>query len=212
VLLFAPIRWALKLVYFAVLAAVVYLVVSGFQVVFASHLPTGAASARKARAIVVLGAPVVNGSPGPDLTARLRQTLRLFDASRGPKVVVVGEAASPGVGAETTVARDWLVARGVPASSVATVTAPDASTGLTKVKSIPGVGVGDGTSVIIVTDAIDALWTNGAASKAGLSAQVSPALGSEKAVYEELGALWRQATGVAVGRLIGYGHATWAAH
>lgn len=210
--LFGPIRWALKLLYFAVLAAVVYVVVSGFQVVSASHLSTEVSAVGPARAVVVLGAPVTGSEPGPDLTARLQQALLLYQAKRAPTLVIAGAPATaaaasvPASAAVTSVAESWLTANGVPASSIVTVSATDAASGLSQAVSV----LGKGAQVIVVTDAIDALWTKGAASHLGLSAQVSPAVGSEKAFYSELGPLWRQATGVAVGRLIGYTRATWA--
>lgn len=207
-LLFAPIRWALKLIYFAVLAAVVYVVVSAFQVVTASHLPTSAAAMTPADAIVVLGAPVSGNAPGPDLTNRLQQALLLYEAKRAGTVVVTGVPASPGEAAQATVARTWLVANGVPANKVVEVSASDAATSLAQVPSVLGL---TGVKAIVVTDAIDALWTKGAGSKAGLTVQISPALGSEKAFYHEFGPLWEQATGVAVGRILGYANATWAA-
>jgi hypothetical protein len=209
VLLFAPIRWAFKLAYFAVLASVVYVVVSGFQVVSASHLPTSASVVIPgARAVVVLGAPTDGAQPGADLSARLEQALALYQDRRAPTILVVGAPAQGANAAEPQVMASWLEQRGVPAAAVVQLSAPDAATGLSQVEA----ELGRGARVVVVTDAIDALWTKGAASHDGLSAVVSPAIGSEKAFYEELGQLWRQATGVAVGRVIGYANAPWAAH
>jgi len=210
-MLFAPIRWAFKLAYFAVLAAVVYVVVTGFQVVTASHLPTSAAAVRPARAIVVLGAPVVGRVAGPDLVARLEQALALYQAKLAPTVVVTGapavaaSGATPASAAVTTVSAAWLEARGVPVSSVVAAPASGAPAGI----SAAAARLAHGAQVIVVTDAIDALWVKGAASRIGLVTQVSPAVGSEKSVVTEVGPLWRQATAVAVGRLIGYGRTTW---
>ena len=99
--LFAPFRWAFKLIYFAVLASAVYVVVSGFQVVLASHLPTQPRAVGPARAIVVLGASTAQTAPGRDLTARLRQALLLFDAQLAPSIVVVGQTADTTTPAET---------------------------------------------------------------------------------------------------------------
>ncbi|MDA8291794.1 MAG: YdcF family protein [Actinomycetota bacterium] len=210
-LLFAPIRWTLKLVYFAVLAAAVYVVVSGFQVVTASHLPTSTTGLQPARAIVVLGAPVDGSVPAADLSARLQQALALYDARLAPQILVTGAPAQPASGTSpaeppvTAVASTWLREHGVPASSIEPVPAAGAPAGI----AAAAAALGSGTHVIVVTDAIAALWVKGAASRSGLVAQVSPAVGSEKAVTSEIGPLWRQATAVAVGRLIGYGRTTW---
>lgn len=206
--LFAPIRWALKLLYFLVLAVAVYLVVSGFQVVFASRLAVAAGSPRPATAIVVLGAPVVAGAPGPDLTARLDQALALYHANKAPTVVVTGAPSlTGGVAVVTSVERKWLVASGVPGASIQSLDVTSAASALSQVSAL----LGRGTTVIVVTDALDALWAKGAASNAGLAAQISPAVGSERPLFDEPGLLWREASGVAVGRLVGYDRATWAA-
>lgn len=205
--LFAPIRWAFKLLYFAVLAAIVYVVVSGYQVVSASHLPTSAAASPRSQAIVVLGAPVVGTAPGPDYLARLEQALALYRAHAAPQVVVTGSPALAGSPSEVAVGEDWLAGSGVARSNLSSVVADDAASALVQVSAaLPA-----RASVVVVTDAIDALWTTGAGSKAGLVVHVSPAVGSEKAFYQQFDELWRQATGVAVGRLIGYVNTPWAA-
>jgi hypothetical protein len=207
-LLFAPIRWALKLIYFAVLGSVVYVIVSGVQVVTSSHLPTAASAAGTASDIVVLGAPAVGVSPGQDFEARLTQAVQLYRAKAAPRIIVVGAPALGANEAQTSVAQRWLVSRGVPAGAISLVSAPSAASGL------PLVGAklrGSATDVIVVTDAIDALWTRNAAGKVGLNAKISPAQNTEIPVYNEFGPLWREATGVAVGRIIGYGRTTWAA-
>jgi len=207
VFLFAPIRWAFKLLYFAVLAAIVYVVVSGYQVVSASHLPTSAAASPRSQAIVVLGAPVVGTAPGPDYLARLEQALALYRAHAAPQVVVTGSPALAGSPSEVAVGEDWLAGSGVARSNLSSVVADDAASALVQVSAaLPA-----RASVVVVTDAIDALWTTGAGSKAGLVVHVSPAVGSEKAFYQQFDELWRQATGVAVGRLIGYVNTPWAA-
>ncbi len=205
--LFAPIRWAFKLVYFAVLAAIVYVVVSGYQVVSASHLPTSATAVPRAQAIVVLGAPAVGTAPGPDYLARLEQALALYRAHEASEVVVTGSPALAGSSGEVAVGESWLAGSGVARSNLSSVVADDAASALVQVAAV----LPARSTVIVVTDAIDALWTTGAGSKAGLVVHVSPAVGSEKAFYLELDQLWRQATGVAVGRLIGYVNTPWAA-
>ncbi len=209
--LFAPIRWAFKLVYFAVLAAVVYVLVSAYQVVSASHLPTSPTAVTSAQAIVVLGAPAVSTplgvQPGSDYHARLAQALALYRAHEAPEVVVAGTPAAIGSPAEVPVGTSWLVGSGVARSSITDVVADDAASALSQVASL----LPARAKVIVVTDAIDALWTKGAGSKTGLVVQVSPAQGSERAFYQEFDQLWRQATGVAVGRLIGYVNTPWAA-
>ena len=52
--------------------------------------------------------------------------------------------------------------------------------------------LGSRKQVIVVTDAVDALWTKDVASGDGLRPTVAPAVGSKKLFLEEFGALWRQ--------------------
>lgn len=204
--LFAPLRWALKLGYFAVLAAAVYVVVSAVQVVSASHLPIAPTAVRRAQAIVVLGGSSPTGAQPPDLS-RLEQAHALYASGRAPEVLVAGAPARPGGADPTAAEQRWLAANGVPVKYTEPIRIADGAAALAAVDAL----LGPGAKVVVVTDAIDALWTKGAAARAGLAAQISPAVGSELSFYREFGALWRQATGVAVGRLIGYSHTPWAA-
>jgi hypothetical protein len=207
VFLFAPIRWTFRLISLVVLGAIVYVVVSGVQVVDASHLPTAVTGVGPAQTIVVLGAPVQGSQPGADLSGRLQQALLLYEAKRAPAIIVTGPPTTSGTSSVGAVSTAWLTRQGVPKSKVTTVSASNAASGLGAVSEM----LGRGAQVIVVTDAIDSLWTRGVASSDGLVADISPAFGSEKTVFTEIGPLWRQATGVAVGRAIGYGRATWAA-
>jgi len=206
--LFAPIRWTLRLASLVVFGAIVYVVVSGVQVVDASHLPTAVASVGPAQTIVVLGAPVAGSAPGAELSGRLQQALLLYEAKRAPTIIVTGPPAASGGSSVGSVSTAWLARQGVPRSKVMTVSASNAATGLSAVSEM----LGHGAQVIVVTDAIDCLWTKGVASADGLVADISPAFGSEKTVFTEIGPLWRQATGVAAGRVVGYPRTTWAAH
>ena len=70
--------------------------------------------------------------------------------------------------------------------------------------------VGHENRVLIVTDAIDALWTEGVASGAGLQPEISSPPATKRFLTSELAALWREATGVAVGRIIGFHRTGWA--
>ncbi|HTW99593.1 MAG TPA: hypothetical protein VMD59_12490, partial [Acidimicrobiales bacterium] len=100
----------------------------------------------------------------------------------------------------------WLVAHGVLAGAQLAVTGSNASSQL----RAAGAALGSGTSVLVVTDAIDAMWIERAAPEDGLAATVVPATGSEPLFFKELGAVWRETSAVAAGRIIGFGRASWA--
>ncbi|HXZ83272.1 MAG TPA: ElyC/SanA/YdcF family protein [Acidimicrobiales bacterium] len=202
-MLFTPVRWVIKLVSLALIVAVVYVVVCGVQVVISSRLSTAPSAIKPAMAIVVLGQPVANRSAGADLSARLKQAATLYADHRAGLVFVTGSAASLRV--------EWNLLRKtyhVAPSALKRVSAADASIALLETSK----ALMSGNSVIIVTDAIDALWAKYVGAQDGLSVQVSPPASSEKLIFSELGPLVRESTGVAVGRIFGFGHAPWAAY
>lgn len=205
-LFLAPLRWALRLPSLIVLGAAGYVVASGVQVITASRQQVDPVSAGHVQAIVVLPAPLRNGVPSADLIGRLQEALRLYRAGVASKVMVAGVPATAGAPSPAIVARSWLVARQVPSTAVLPLSTATASATLSAVAAV----VGTGAKVVAVTDAMDALFTRGAASADGLSATVAPAVGSTGIALSDLGPLWRQATGVAVGRVIGYSHVSWA--
>jgi uncharacterized SAM-binding protein YcdF (DUF218 family) len=213
VFFFGPLSLLRRVPSLLILGALVYLVVSGVQVEKASRLPTAVDAIAPARAIVVLGAPAPGGTPGVTLLGRLQQALLLYKAQRAPQVLVSDPTSASATAAATTAtanpaqaAARWLESQGVPAHAVVTLPAGTAAAALQSTAAL----LGPGAHVIVVADAIDALWTTGAARAAGLQATVSPALGSEQPVYSEVIPLVKQAAGVAVGRVIGYGHTSWA--
>lgn len=205
-LFLAPIRWALRLPKLMVLGAAAYVVASGVQVVTASRQAAAKSAVAKASAIVVLPAPLEDGKPSADLVGRLQEALLLAQRGVAPRVLVGGAPAHAGATSPSTVARSWLLARGLHGSSVLALSTRTATATLTAAAAI----VGPPARVVAVTDAMDALFTRGAASADGLKAQVVPASGSTSIAMSDLGPLWRQATGVAVGRVVGYPRATWA--
>lgn len=198
--LFAPLRWLRRIVSLIVLAGVAYLAVSGYDVVQAArHLPQTAAAVRPVDAIVVLGAPLVGRVPGPELVARLEEARALYEAGSAPRLIVAGTAA----------ARSWLAAGGVPAAAVSLVVGPGAPSALSQVAAL----LGPGSRVVVVTDALDALYVERLGSGVGLSTQVAAAVGSARSLpslVTDVGPLWRETSAVAVGRVIGYGRVSWA--
>jgi uncharacterized SAM-binding protein YcdF (DUF218 family) len=205
--LLAPVKLALRILRLAILAAAVYVVVSGVQVVEASHLPSAADAVDPASAIVVLGAPLVGREPGPDLTARLGQALALYRAHRAPQILLTDADSPPGAPSAADAGRAWLLGEGVSPSALRALRTGGAASGLAQAAQL----LGAHARVVLVTDAIDALFAKGLAAGAGLDPEVSPATGSERSLLAESGPLWRQATAVAAGRIIGYGRVSWAA-
>jgi uncharacterized SAM-binding protein YcdF (DUF218 family) len=73
---------------------------------------------QKADAIVVLGAAQYNGRPSPVFRARLDHAVDLYDAGVGRYLVVTGGKAVGDRTTEAAAAREFAIARGVPASAI----------------------------------------------------------------------------------------------
>lgn len=214
-LLFWPFKLAAKIVSLAISAIVVYLIYCGVQVVIASNASSAPMATEAApSAIVVLIPDQTSTTPSADLLGRLTEARLLYQAGVAHQLVLLSTTTSAPVqlgsaplvlNGGLTGARAWLTTHGVPASAISTT--GGASTyasfvSLTQQLTNP--------RVAIVTDAVSAYWVLHAASTAGLVVtHVYPASASKRPVFQEMGSLWRQTTGVAVGRLFGYSRTTW---
>jgi len=79
----------------------------------------GRDEARKADAIVVLGAAQYNGTPSPLFEARLDHAVRLYKDGIAPVFIVTGGKGRPrDTTTEAEAARDYAIAQGVPASKI----------------------------------------------------------------------------------------------
>ncbi|HYM77594.1 MAG TPA: YdcF family protein [Candidatus Dormibacteraeota bacterium] len=107
-------RWWLRLLPLAVLAVVVFLLVTAFRIVHAASLQ----ETPRADAIVVFGAAEYSGRPSPVLRARLDHALDLFHRGVAPVVITTGGAASDPTFTEGGVGRDYLMRHGVPERSL----------------------------------------------------------------------------------------------
>jgi uncharacterized SAM-binding protein YcdF (DUF218 family) len=77
-----------------------------------------AALVSRADAIVVLGAAQFNGTPSPVFQGRLEQALLLYRQGKGPVVITVGSNQPGDITTEAQSGANYLVAHGVPSSSV----------------------------------------------------------------------------------------------
>ncbi|MFL5383743.1 MAG: YdcF family protein [Longimicrobiaceae bacterium] len=74
--------------------------------------------ARRADAIVVLGAAQYNGRPSPVLEARLRHAVDLYRRGLATTLIVTGGQAPGDTVSEAVVSRRWAQKEGVPARSI----------------------------------------------------------------------------------------------
>ena len=73
---------------------------------------------RPANAIVVLGAAQFNGRPGGVFEARLDHAIELWKQGLAPYLVVTGGKLPADITTEAATARNWAIARGVPADAI----------------------------------------------------------------------------------------------
>ena len=90
--LFAPVRWAFKLVSLAITAAVIYVIASGVQVVATANSVNATPTAQRVDAIVVTDSPAsTSGStPDADFLARLKEAVHLHGTFPNAPVIVAG--------------------------------------------------------------------------------------------------------------------------
>ena len=107
-------RWWLRLLVLAVVAVILFLMITAVQVVHTASLQ----EIRRADAIVVFGAAEYSGRPSPVLRARLDHALDVFHRGVAPVVITTGGAASDPTFSEGGVGRDYLMRHGVPERSL----------------------------------------------------------------------------------------------
>jgi hypothetical protein len=200
-----PFKILMKLVSLIVTAAVIYVIVSGVQVVLAAKIPQSVGALKPAATIIVLGSTVDQNALSADLVNRLEEGLRCFHDHLAPTLTVTGTDTT----GQTNVAkaeRGWLEINGVPQSDIKVVNAANTASQL----RVAATDIGAGQAVIVVTDAMDTYWVRGTAIHYHLHPQIAPALDSERPFYDQLGTVASQAGAVAVGRIIGFERATWA--
>ena len=130
--------------------------------------------ARRADAIVVLGAAQYNGRPSPVFRARLDQAARLFRRRLAPVVIVTGGVGTGEVLSEAVVGRDYLMSEGLPASALLTEDA-----GRTSAASVRAaarrIHARGGSTAVFVSDGFHLLRLGFLARRFGLRGYGSPA-------------------------------------
>jgi uncharacterized SAM-binding protein YcdF (DUF218 family) len=74
--------------------------------------------ARRADAIVVLGAAQYNGHPSPVLEARLEHALELYQAGHAATLIMTGGQAPGDTVSEAVVSKRWAIRHGVPREAI----------------------------------------------------------------------------------------------
>jgi vancomycin permeability regulator SanA len=158
--------------------------------------------ARRADAIIVLGAAQYNGRPSPVLRDRLDHALELYRAGYASEILLTGGRQEGDRFTEATTGYNYLRNEGVPDDAL--------------LKEVDGTSTWDSlaaaarilrqrdeTDVILVTDGYHALRVDAIAGDLGLDASVSPSR-SRLSNASEARQLARETIAVSLGRVIGY--------
>ena len=154
-------------------------------------------------AIVVMGAAQYDGTPSPQLRARLDHVLELWEAGQAPRIVVTGGNRPGDRFTEAATSRRYLTDRGVPRDAILAE-----ETGRTSWESLDNVarlarqnGI---TSVVLVSDPFHSLRIRLMAEELGLVAQTSATSTSPVRGWSAFRHHLEEAAGVAAGRIVGF--------
>jgi uncharacterized SAM-binding protein YcdF (DUF218 family) len=193
-------RLGVKVAVLAVTVVVAYLAVTAVQVWLTSRRSAPA----PAQAIVVMGAAQYDGVPSPDLEARLRQALSLYERRLAPVVVATGWKMPGDRYTESQASALWLEAHGVPADAVVEVGGADSWANLADAAAALRARGAD--HVLVVTDGFHEDRSLAIATDVGLRASPVPATGSPITGWSTVPYFAKETLGVAVGRVVGYAH------
>jgi uncharacterized SAM-binding protein YcdF (DUF218 family) len=182
-----------------VAAVLLYLTVTLLQVWTASHRE----QARPVQAIVVLGAAQYNGTPSPDLKARLDHAFDLWQRKLSDTIVVTGGKQPGDRVTEATSAANYLEGRGVPDTAVLReVSGRDSWQSLAA--SALFLKERGRLTVLLVSDPFHNERISLMAGELGLRPYVSPTRTSPIKGTSRLSYFGKETVEVALGRVIGF--------
>jgi uncharacterized SAM-binding protein YcdF (DUF218 family) len=188
-----------RLVALAVLVALGYLLVTYAQV-----WATGRRDqARPVDAIVVMGAAQYDGTPSPQLAARLDHAADLWERGLAPIVVVTGGRLPGDRFTEAEASAAYLVERGVPAGAI--VQEQEGHSSWESLENVADLLTGAGVErVLLVSDPFHSLRIRLTAEELGFEAYTSPTRSSPVSGTSARSREAKEALGVAAGRIIGF--------
>ncbi len=195
-------RFVLRIIVVVVAAAVVYVGVTAAQV----WLTGRHYDPHPAQAIVVMGAAQYDGSPSPDLRARLDEALLLWRQHLAPLIAVTGSKQPGDQYTEAQAGATYLELHGVPAADVLEAGGRDSWSNLAD--AAPLLTARHATDVLLVTDPFHEDRSLAIATDVGLHASPTPTQTSPIRGWSVVPYYAKEAVGVALGRIIGFDHLT----
>ena len=198
-----PLRVALRIFGLVVAAVLVYLAVSLLQV----WLTSREYDPHPAAAIMVMGAAQYNGVPSPDLRARLDEALLLFRKGDSKLIVVTGGKEKGDRFTEAQAGARYLASMGVPASDI--LQAGGNTTYENVADAAPQLLARHATTVLVTTDPFHEDRSMAISSSMGLHPSPTPTRTSPIKGWSTVPYFLKEAVGVGLGRIIGFGHLDW---
>jgi uncharacterized SAM-binding protein YcdF (DUF218 family) len=164
---------------------------------------SGQDQARPVQAIVVLGAAQYNGTPSPDLKARLDHAYQLWQRGMADVIVVTGGKQHGDRFTEATAGANYLAGRGVPDANVLReVSGRDSWQSLAA--SAAFLKQRGRSTVVLVSDPFHNERISLMADELGLKAYVSPTRTSPIRGTSRLSYFGKETIEVAIGRIVGF--------
>ncbi len=198
-MIFGPFKLVLRVVSAMVTLVVIYFAVTFVQIWITGHHH----STNHAQAILVFGTTENNGTPSPELQARLEQALVLWHKDRAPWIAVTGGKRPGDQFTEAGASATYLESHGVPSSKI--LKGAGTNTWQNVATILPRLTAHGITTVLTVTDPFHEDRAMAISSSQGLVPYPSPVPNSPTIKHS----LWKyyakETFEVGVGRIIGYG-------
>jgi uncharacterized SAM-binding protein YcdF (DUF218 family) len=197
--IFGPFKLILRIISALITIVIIYFAVTFVQIWLTGHEH----STRHAQAILVFGTTEDNGTPSPELQARLDQALVLWHKDRAPWIAVTGGKRPGDQFTEAGVSAAYLEGKGVPASKI--LVGAGTNTWQNVATVLPKLTSHHIKTVLTVTDPFHEDRAMAISSSQGLTPFPSPVRNSPTVKHS----LWKyyakETFEVGVGRIIGYG-------
>ena len=197
-MIFGPLKLILRIVSLLLSVVILYFAVTFVQIWLTGHEH----STRDAQAILVFGTTEDNGTPSPELQARLDEALVLWHRDRAPWIAVTGGKRPGDHFTEAGVSATYLEAHGVPAAKILQGSGTDTWRNVASV--LPKLKAHDITTVLTVTDPFHEDRAMAISSSQGLTPYPSPVRNSPTVKHSLWKYYLKETFEVGVGRIIGY--------
>ena len=197
-MIFGPIKLVIRIITTVIAVVILYFAITFVQIWLTGHEH----STKHAQAILVFGTTEDNGTPSPELQARLDQALALWHKGRAPWIAVTGGKRPGDLFTEAGVSATYLESHGVPASKILKGSGTDTWQNVSSV--MPKLKAHDIKTVLTVTDPFHEDRAMAIASSQGLTPYPSPVRNSPTVKHSLWKYYLKETFEVGVGRIISF--------